>query len=234
MNSQLSITHLIFNAHIFVQLIMLLLVAGTIYALYTLFKKNQQLKRLEALYEHFYPQFAHSKDLPALYQHYNASNTPIEGVLRLFMMGMREFTHFTASSMSHTTDLVALSCQRTMENTLFEEEENIQKDLHHLATVASASPYIGLLGTVYGIMNSFIAIGKSANTSIANVAPGIAEALIATGIGLLSAISALLAYNYLNGRADKLMSKYESFIANFSNILVHQTLRIKDQARVKS
>ena len=220
---ELSFTHLIFQAHIFVQLIMLTLLAGAVYAIYTLFKKHQQLTRLETLYRTFT-----SNTLSGQYAFEQIYNMLLkqeqDGVERLFMKGFYTFSRY--GELKPRSETLINACREAMEDALDGEEQNMHRDLPKLATIASASPYVGLVGTVFGIMNSFIAIGSAANTSIASVAPGIAEALIATGVGLLAAISALLSYNYLSARVDKLTADYEDFIDNFIHLLLYQSLQI--------
>lgn len=227
MNTQLSLSQLIAHAHFFVQIIMLLLFLGGVYALYTFFKKIKQFQRLEALQQQFNQRFMSSQNLEDLYQQYLHTRQPIEGVLRIFMMGLHEFKQFQPRHIA--PELIESSCQRSMESALYQEEQNLQRDLNHLASIASAAPYVGLLGTVFGIMNSFIAIGSSGNTSISSVAPGIAEALIATGIGLLTAITALLAYQFLQARANRLQHLHEHFIDTFTGVLLHRCLVLRER-----
>lgn len=229
MNSQISFSHLIFQAHIFVQLIMLLLAFGAAYSLYTLFKKKMQFRRLEAQHFTLVTHFNSASNLNALAQQYLQVQPQPDGSVRIFLNTLQDFNSLLGKNVP--IQLLVEHCRSRMQSNIAEEEKNVYADLDLLATIASSSPYIGLLGTVFGIMNSFIAIGSSSSTSIANVAPGIAEALIATGIGLLSAISALLSYNYLTARADALISKYEEFTDNFGNIILHHSVHLKNRGK---
>ncbi len=226
--NKISIAQIIFDAHIFVQLIMLLLLAGAAYAIYTLVKKHQQLNRLEQLYDRFTGTTMSGQYAFEMVYNQLISQQP-DGVERLFMKGFYTFSQY--GSLNPSSETLIATCREAMENALDGEEQNMNKDLPKLASIASASPYIGLVGTVFGIMNSFIGIASASNTSIANVAPGIAEALIATGVGLIAAISALLSYNYLTSRVDNITAQYEDFIDNFLRILLYQSLQIHGDKR---
>ena len=127
-------------------------------------------------------------------------------------------------------DVIVHNCRRAMTAALNRESSRQERGLNLLATIGSSAPYIGLLGTVYGIMNSFIAIGGAQSASISSVAPGIAEALIATAIGLLAAIPSVLSYNYFV-TAPKLVVEYDAFIEEFSNLLQRQILLARDYQR---
>ena len=128
-------------------------------------------------------------------------------------------------------DVIVHNCRRAMTAALNRESSRQERGLNLLATIGSSAPYIGLLGTVYGIMNSFSAIGGAQSASISSVAPGIAEALIATAIGLLAAIPSVLSYNYFVTRSESLVVEYDAFIEEFSNLLQRQIIIARDYQR---
>lgn len=221
MQSGFSIVHLIAQASIFVQLLMLVLFFMFLTTLFYTGKKWVQFERLRHKNKKFNAAFWSDTDLQTLYEHY--SDQDGESTEIIFVEGFQEFLQFKGGSLD-SPNIIVHNCRRAMESALGREMYRQEKGLNMLATFGSSAPYIGLLGTVYGIMNSFIAISGAQQTSIASVAPGIAEALVATAIGLLAAIPSVLAYNFFIGRSEALIVEYEAFIEEFSNLLQRQIL----------
>lgn len=211
----ISITNLIIQASFPVQIIILILFLMFLTSLYISACKIVQFRRLQKKIRNFYQIFWSNMPLDKLYNSYDGNK--VESIERIFFGGYSEFETFNGSLQS--PDTIVNNCRRAMEAALNRECRDQEERLSILATFASSAPYIGLLGTVYGIMNSFIAIGGTDNTSIASVAPGIAEALIATAVGLFAAIPAVLSYNYFVAKAEVLTIEYETFIEEFSNLL---------------
>lgn len=223
----LSISHLLLEAHFFVQLIMLVLLGMFVYAIYVFYKKHHQFKRVSALQRQFLMDLQRCTSLEELYRQYNDQGNKAEGSVWIFLLGYQEFKNIIRRTANPA--YISDNCMRFMEVGLFEEQQKLEQDISTLGTIGSVAPYIGLLGTVFGIMNSFLAIGNAKNTSIASVAPGIAEALIATGVGLLAAISAVIFYNILSQRANKLSADYERSIELMDGLLRHDSLRYQEQ-----
>lgn len=215
--NDLSVVHLISNASLFVQIIMLILLAMLLTALFLFGKKKVQFARLNRKFRHFDRTFwSSSNSMPTLYNYYSKKNP--ESVEALFVDGYAEFSQFLQRG-TQNSEVILHNCRRAMEASLNRELKAQNKYLDLLATFGSSAPYIGLLGTVYGIMSSFIALGGQTSVSIATVAPGIAEALIATAIGLLAAIPSVLFYNYFITQSQNLVVEYESFVEEFSNLI---------------
>jgi len=145
----------------------------------------------------------------------------IEGIENIFRAGFKEFTRLRQTA-GADAEAIMDGAQRAMRVALAREEEKLDENLPFLASVASVSPYVGLFGTVWGIMNSFMNLSNVHQTTLATVAPGIAEALIATAMGLFAAIPAVLAYNKFSSRSAALLSNYQTFAEEFSTILHRQ------------
>ncbi len=228
MQSEFSIPHLIAQASLFVQVLMFVLFMMFLITLFYTGKKWVQFERLKLKNAKFKKSFWSGSDLQTLYVHYSEKDG--ESTEVIFVDGFHEFMQFKGGSLD-TPDVIVHNCRRAMEAALNREVYRQEKGLNTLATFGSSAPYIGLLGTVYGIMNSFIAISGAQQTSVASVAPGIAEALIATAIGLLAAIPSVLAYNYFIARSESLTVEYESFIEEFSNLLQRQILLAREKIK---
>jgi biopolymer transport protein TolQ len=168
----------------------------------------------------FEKQFWSGIDLNQLFRQGNG-RTDTDGVENIFRAGFKEFTRLRQQT-GADPDAVMEGSQRAMRVALAREEEKLEAGLPFLASVASVSPYIGLFGTVWGIMNSFRGLANVHQTTLATVAPGISEALVATAIGLFAAIPAVLAYNRYSTRAETLMGNYQTFAEEFSAILHRQ------------
>jgi len=216
----LSIIGLVLNASFLVQLVMLALLLASLFSWYYVFIKRFQLKRAERQADDFEKQFWSGAELSALYHRANASRDA-GSLERIFEAGFREFTKLTRQA---GMDVAAVmdGTRRAMRATYQREMDNLESHLSFLASVGSVSPYVGLFGTVWGVMNSFRGLANATQATLAAVAPGIAEALIATAMGLFAAIPAVLAYNRFSGDVNRLSIRFDSFMEEFSNILQRQ------------
>ncbi len=215
----LSFIALIAQASVVVQAVLALLVALSVWSWWRIFVKLFQLKRATRETLAFEDDFWRGGDLVDLYQ--RTSQTHAGGLQHIFTAGFREYSkHRKQGSIAGVT---LDSSRRAMRAAYQREIDLLEGHLSGLATVGSISPYIGLLGTVWGIMNAFRGLSNVSQATLAQVAPGIAEALIATAIGLFAAIPAVIAYNRYTHDVDRLAVRYETFIEEFSNILQRQT-----------
>ena len=219
-STDLSVLTLITHASIVVQAILVLLIGLSLWSWWQIFLKLFQLKRTISDTDAFEEQFWKGGDLNALYQ--RAVQKRVGGSLEhIFSSGFREYSkHRRQGSPSAVT---LDSARRAMRAAYQREIDVLEAHLAGLATVGSVSPYIGLLGTVWGIMNAFRGLANVSQATLAHVAPGIAEALIATAIGLFAAIPAVVAYNRFTHDIDRLATRFESFVEEFSNILQRQS-----------
>lgn len=216
----LSIISLVANASVLVQLVMAALLLASLFSWYYIFIKRFQLKRATDQADDFEKQFWGGAELSALYHRANASRNA--GTLeRIFEAGFREFTKLTKQPGMDVASVMDGS-RRAMRATYQREMDNLESHLSFLASVGSVSPYVGLFGTVWGIMNAFRGLANVAQATLGHVAPGIAEALIATAMGLFAAIPAVVAYNRFSGDVNRLAIRFDSFMEEFSNILQRQ------------
>ncbi len=213
----LSIVYLISQASLLVQLVMLLLAVLSAMSWYWIFRKWFQIRAAYRETGSFEREFWSGGDLNSLYQASAASRDEAGGIERIFESGYREFTKLRAKSHDHSA--IIDGSRRAMRATHQREMDELESHLAFLATVGSVAPYIGLFGTVWGIMNAFRGLANVTTASLAQVAPGIAEALVATAIGLFAAIPAVVAYNRFAHDIDRLAIRFESFTEEFSNIL---------------
>ena len=222
MNTDLSIFHLIKEASFVVQFVMLILLAASIASWTFIFSKQKELKAAISITEGFEDMFWSGIELSTLYKSMKAKEFEPEGIEKIFLAGYQEF-----SRMMRKGDIDPVipveSAQRAMRIELNRELEKLDERLPFLATVGSTSPYVGLFGTVWGIMNSFRSLGNVQQATLAQVAPGIAEALIATAIGLFAAIPAVVAYNRFSTKLDRLAGRYELFVDEFVVLLQRQS-----------
>ena len=221
MSAELSIFKLILEASFVVQLVMLLLLLCSIASWALIFSFNKNLKKINGQTTTFEDEFWSSEDIGAYYSNLVAQNTKLEGIESVFESGFREFLRLRKKDILDTSDLLE-GCQRSMKVSITREIETYEDSLPTLATIGSVSPYIGLFGTVWGIMNSFQALGNVSQATLAMVAPGISEALIATAMGLFAAIPAVIAYNRFASQIDRLVARYEMFAEEFLAILRRQ------------
>ncbi|PKO84786.1 MAG: protein TolQ [Betaproteobacteria bacterium HGW-Betaproteobacteria-11] len=218
----LSIIELVSNASLVVKLVMLLLLGVSFMSWYYIFRKAFAIRGARAKTDQFERDFWSGGDLNALYQS-AANNRHETGALeRIFEAGYREFTKLRGQKMIDPTAVVD-GARRAMRATYQREIDDLEAHLAFLASVGSVSPYVGLFGTVWGIMHAFRGLSNMSTATLSAVAPGIAEALVATAIGLFAAIPAVVAYNRFAHDVDRLAVRFESFTEEFSNILQRQT-----------
>ena len=218
MNQDLSILHLVLNASIVVQGVMLLLVVVSVSSWAAIFRKLFALNRVKSLNETFEREFWSGTSMNDLFAA-AAKNARDSGPLeRIFASGMREFQKLRERRIVDTATLMD-GARRAMRASFQREMDVVETNLSFLASVGSVSPYVGLFGTVWGIMHAFTGLAALQTVTLATVAPGIAEALVATAIGLFAAIPAVVAYNRFARDIDRVAIKLETFIEEFSNIL---------------
>ena len=218
MNANLSILHLVLNASFVVQLVMLLLVAVSVASWAAIFRKLFALKRVKTLNEAFERDFWSGTSLNDLYAA-AAQNAKSAGPMeRIFASGMREYQKLRERQINDAGTLLD-GARRAMRASYQRELDAVESNLSFLASVGSVSPYVGLFGTVWGIMHAFTGLASLQQVTLATVAPGIAEALVATAIGLFAAIPAVVAYNRFAHDIDRVANKLETFIEESSNIL---------------
>lgn len=217
MDSELSVWHLIAQAGPLVQLVMLLLALASVISWALIFQRIQVFRKARRAQLAFEEQFWSGMDLGQLYREVNANPTPYSGMESVFRAGFREFSRLRQQS--RDPDAVMDGVQRAMRVAFSREQERLEMHLPFMATVGSTSPYVGLFGTVWGIMNSFRGLATVQQATLATVAPGISEALIATAMGLFAAIPAVIAYNRFSAKSDALLKNYETFAEEFSSIL---------------
>lgn len=216
----LSIISLVANASVLVQLVMASLLLASLFSWYYIFVKRFQFQRAGRQTDEFERQFWSGAELSALYHRANASRNA--GTLeRVFEAGFREFVKLTKQPGADVA-VVMDGTRRAMRATYQREMDNLESHLSFLASVGSVSPYVGLFGTVWGIMNAFRGLATVTQATLAHVAPGIAEALIATAMGLFAAIPAVVAYNRFAGDVNRLAIRFDSFMEELSNILQRQ------------
>lgn len=227
MTSELSFFDLFWQASLLVQLVMLLLLATSVVSWAFIFQRTKVLKHAKEEMKRFEDKFWSGVDLNRLYQELSARQN-VSGMASVFCAGFKEFVRLRKST-STPAEAVMDGSYRAMRVSLSREVDKLESHLPFLATAGSISPYIGLFGTVWGIMNSFIALGDAQQATLQMVAPGIAEALIATAMGLFAAIPAVIAYNRFSSSVEKLENNYGNFMEEFSSILHRQTLTAKAQ-----
>jgi biopolymer transport protein TolQ len=218
-HADLSFITLILQASIVVQAVVALLALLSLWSWWQIFLKMFQLRGASRDTDAFEDQFWKGGDLADLYQRTQQARTG-SGMEHIFTAGFREFAKHRKQGSSSTVTLD--SARRAMRAAYQREIDALDANLSGLATVGSVSPYIGLFGTVWGIMNAFRGLANVSQATLASVAPGIAEALIATAIGLFAAIPAVIGYNRYTHDVDRLATRYETFIEEFSNILQRQ------------
>ncbi|MGI5309326.1 protein TolQ [Rheinheimera sp. WS51] len=222
MSGEISILSLLIEASLVVQLVMIVLLAMSIMSWAMIIRRRKILTNALVDAKKFEDKFWSGIDLSKLYNEVNA-RANVTGIEALFKAGFKEFARLHKSN-SKQSVAVMEGTQRAMRVGLSREVERLETNLPFLATVGSISPYIGLFGTVWGIMNSFIALGAVEQATLSMVAPGIAEALIATAIGLFAAIPAVIAFNKFSHQVEVLESHYANFAEEFSNILNRQAM----------
>lgn len=223
MNSEMSILHLILNASIVVQVVMIILLIASVLSWALIIGKSRQIRRARLLAEEFEEDFWGSSDISGTYSQLTMRRGTLDGLERIFEAGFSEFGRLRRKTNSE--EVIMDGSSRAMRIAVSREADIVEQHLPFLASVGSVSPYIGLFGTVWGIMNSFTALGNVQQATLAMVAPGIAEALIATAIGLFAAIPAVIFYNRFSTDIDRLLNRYENFSEEFSTVLQRQAIR---------
>lgn len=220
-NEQLSIWALIVEASLLVQLVMLCLVLASVVSWMMIVQRGLYQSQAKKLMQGFEKAFWSGGDLNQLYRQGNSKAAAQDGIEPIFRAGFKEFNRLRQQT-GADPEAVMAGTERAMRVALAREQEKLEMHLPFLASVASVSPYIGLFGTVWGIMNSFRGLANVHQATLATVAPGISEALVATAMGLFAAIPAVLAYNRFSAKAETLLSGYETFAEEFSAILHRQ------------
>lgn len=226
MSPDLSFIHLVLEASLVVQLIMLALLLVSLWSWTVIFRKRVELRRARREVTDFESTFWSGTDLTSLYSNLGKDDGA-KGLRAIFLAGFREFLR---SRSSPDADSVVTSSNRAMRAALSRELDDLDTHMSFLATAGSTSPYIGLFGTVWGIMHSFRALGDVQYATLSLVAPGIAEALVATAMGLFAAIPAVMAYNRYNDELERIAGRYENFMEEFSNILQRQAASLRERA----
>ena len=217
----LSFLHLIQNASVLVQLVMGLLLLVSLMSWWYIFLKMFAVRLAVKQSEEFEDLFWSQSDLNRLYQNSNVSSSEAGSMARIFAAGYAEFAKLKRKPGVDNSGVME-GVRRAMRATYQREMDNLESHLSFLATVGSVSPYVGLFGTVWGIMNAFRGLANVGQATLAHVAPGIAEALVATAMGLFAAIPAVVAYNRYAYDVTRLSSRFESFMEEFSNVLQRQ------------
>ncbi|MFM2483457.1 protein TolQ [Celerinatantimonas sp. YJH-8] len=222
MHSEISIIGLFLQASILVKLVMLILLSMSVFSWAAIFSRRRLLKISAQAAKKFESKFWSGIDLNNLYQESHARADSLRGMEQIFHSGFKEYVRLLKGGQRHP-DAVMDGTYRAMRVSLSRELEVLETQLPMLATIGSISPYIGLFGTVWGIMSAFVALGGVQQATLSMVAPGIAEALIATAMGLFAAIPAVIAYNRFNTQIARLENAYSNFMDEFYGILHRQT-----------
>lgn len=217
-----SMLDLVFMASPIVQAVMAILVFMSVLAWSVALAKSNEVRKANKLVNLFQDDFWESEDLSHMYNSMGRyGDDKPSGMHAIFEAGFQEFVRLKNQGVKDASDLVSAS-QRTMKIAFNKEGDKLENRLSYLATIGSSAPYIGLFGTVLGVMHAFQGLGDTPNATLSVVAPGIAEALLATGLGLFAAIPAVIFYNSLTNKVDKLLGRYESFAEEFLTILQRQ------------
>ena len=222
MGAELSILDLVLHASLVVQLVLLTLVLASIVSWTMIFDRAWTLKRAARAADAFEQRFWSGGDLSALYRDLGQEDKKLSGLASIFRGGFKEYVRLRKGDDGGDTMAVIQGAERSMRVALSRELDRLETHLTFLATVGSTSPYVGLFGTVWGIMHSFHALGNVQQATLALVAPGISEALVATAIGLFAAIPAVIAYNRFSNQVERLNSRYDEFMQEFSTLLQRQ------------
>lgn len=222
MNYDASLLGYFLNAGIVVKCVMLLLIGASIFSWTYIFQRSSYLKGMRKATGKFERLFWSGEDLLKLYENDKRRKDSLEGAEAIFFSGFKEFLRFRQQA-GTTLATIMENTRRAMRVTQMREQDKLEKNLSFLAIVGSTSPYVGLFGTVWGIMQAFRALANVQQATISMVAPGIAEALIATALGLFAAIPAVIAYNRFITDIGGLMNRFDAFQEEFTNILIRQS-----------
>ena len=218
MTTDMSILSLVMNASLAVQLVLVILLAASFVSWSIIFTKRRLIRRTKAASDDFEASFWSGGDLNTLYRSASRQKGGATGMASIFESGFREFNRISQQGDVEPDKLVE-ECRRAMRVSQMREVDRLEQSLATLATIGSTSPYVGLFGIVWGIMNSFRALGNVQSATLAMVAPGIAEALVATAMGLFAAIPAVIFYNRYADKVVRLEIRYDGFTEEFSSIL---------------
>ena len=218
MTTDMSLLSLVMGASFPVQLVLLVLLAASFVSWSIIFTKRRLIRRTKSASDDFEASFWSGGDLNTLYRSATRESGGTVGMASIFESGFREFNRVSQQGDVKREKIVD-ECRRAMRVALMREVDRLEQSLAMLATIGSTSPYVGLFGTVWGIMNSFRALGNVQSATLAMVAPGIAEALVATAMGLFAAIPAVIAYNSYADKVVRLEIRYDGFMEEFSSIL---------------
>jgi biopolymer transport protein TolQ len=221
MGSELSLIDLVLQASIVVQLVLLVLVLASVLSWAAIFDRSRALRRARSAADAFEQTFWSGGDLSALYRELGQDDRRLTGLQAIFRNGFKEYVRLRKVTPEDTLGLIQ-GAERSMRVALSREMDRLESNLSFLATVGSTSPYVGLFGTVWGIMHAFHALGNVQQATLALVAPGISEALVATAIGLFAAIPAVIAYNRYSNQVERLNNRDEEFMEEFSTLLQRQ------------
>jgi len=218
MNQGLNPLELVLNASIIVQIVMALLLLASIVSWSIMLRKRAELRRAKSDADRFEEVFWSGGDLTAMFRAIDQGRRVTKGMESIFESGFREFQRMRQQGGFPSAQLIE-GARRGMRVALLKESDRLEHSLSMLATVGSTSPYVGLFGTVWGIMNAFHGLGNVQQATLAMVAPGIAEALIATAMGLFAAIPAVIAYNRYADQVSRIELRYDTFVEELTTIL---------------
>jgi len=219
--TDLSIVHIILEASLVVQIILILLLVASLASWFIIFRKTSIISLARKAADSFEDSFWSGGDLIAMFQRLDHKDGGLTGMERIFHAGFREYAKLRKQETLHN-DAILEGTDRAMRVAQNREVDELELHLPILATIGSTSPYVGLFGTVWGIMNSFRALGEVQQATLAMVAPGISEALVATAMGLFAAIPAVIAYNHYATQSERLHSRYDAFREEFFSLLQRQ------------
>ena len=223
-----DLIEIVLSASPVVQAVMVLLAIMSLAAWSVAFAKSYQVRKAMREAKEFEKTFWVTQELSGLYQTIESNRNESAGLALIFADGFKEFARLKQQDIHDASDLIA-GAQRSMKVAFSKQSDKLENHLSLLATVGSSAPYIGLFGTVWGVMHAFQSLGDVQHATLASVAPGISEALIATAIGLFAAIPAVIAYNRLTNRVDRLLNEYENFADGFLTLLQRQAHTVKIQ-----
>ena len=229
MEEQLSLIDLVLHASFTVQMVMAMLMLASMLSWYMIVQRFIYLRNARDEMYLFEERFWSGIDLSQLYREGNdkaADGHPVLGMESIFRAGFKEFSRLAQQS-EMDSEAVIEGSRRAMRVAAMREEERLERHLAFLASVGSTSPYIGLFGTVWGIMHSFRGLANATQATLATVAPGISEALVATAMGLFAALPAVLAYNRFASKVEVLSNRYDTFMDEFSSILYRQAFALR-------
>jgi biopolymer transport protein TolQ len=218
MTSNLNPLDLVLQASIIVQIVLVILLLASIVSWSIMLRKRSELNRARSDADRFEEVFWSGGDLTAMFRTIDQGRRVTKGMESIFEQGFREFTRMRQHGATAAAQLIEGS-RRGMRVALLRESDRLEHSLSMLATIGSTSPYVGLFGTVWGIMNAFHGLGNVQQATLAMVAPGIAEALIATAMGLFAAIPAVIAYNRYADQVSRIELRYDTFVEELSSIL---------------